>query len=451
MICKRLISENTNSRGLLLLGGKWNPSTHPRDHINSILAALKLYLRELPDSLFPRKYYSLALRAIRETSDAPVQAYRLRVCIHGLPKPNKDTILFLSNFFHRVASHHKENGTDAAALARIFAPYILRPPPSNTAAPHPDRVHIAADQDDTALVVRRLIEEAPFLFKTSQRPLSSVESTAVPTNSTIQARALYPYAGGSKWLLPLQKDDVVDVLDIKNEDGWVKVAMNGETGYTPLSYVQIVPIQPPSDDPLQRTPYPSEFTTESVGVPKPDPSAVLSPPRLFALSPDNPAMYSSPDLSHLAHLHKLPPPPPLTPGLFPSGADSIPPPIDLSTLPSPLNLPSPLSSSTPHLPTPLSPHLISPRGLSNSVPSLPALPPSLHTPVLPSTKSNSFNNSVLPTSSNSAPASATASPVPHAADHPITAPVSFPPLFLFLSFPFFLAFIFHFLLLLWDC
>lgn len=379
---------------------------------------LKLYLRELPDSIFPRRYYSLALRIVRETTDPSLQAYQLRVCVYGLPKSNKDTILLLSNFLHRVASHHRENGADATTLSKVFAPYFIRPPPSNTTAPHPDRVHIPGDVESVAHVMRRFIEEAPFLQKTSPRPLSSTEASVAPTTSPIQGRALYPYAGGSQWLLPLQKDDIVDVLDIKNEEGWVKVAMRGESGYTPLSYVQLVPIQPPSDDPLQRTPYPSELTTESVGVPKPDPSAIKSP--RLPLANETSAHFSSPDLSHLAHLHQLPPPPPIN-TIFPTG-DSIPPPIDIASLPSPINIPSPLSASTPHLPpsAPLSPHLISPRGLSNSVPSLPALPPGLSTPSLssvPSTaKSASFNASVLPASSST-------SNLHNSDPHP--APVSF--------------------------
>jgi type II secretory pathway component PulM len=187
----------------------------------------------------------------------------------------------------------------------------------------------------------------------------------------------------------------------------VKVSKSTGTGYTPLSYIQVLPGQPPNDDPSQRVPYPSESPSEPTGVPKPVPIGALSPRLTFPLSPEH-ASFSSPDLSHLAHLHKLPPPPPLNHDFFPH--DSIPPPLDPGSLPSPTSLPSPLSASAPHLHAPLSPHLISPRGLSNSVPSLPALPPNLVPPttIVSQSKSNSFNNAVLPP----APAEH-AAPAPH--------------------------------------
>lgn len=358
--------------------------------MHSIAAVLKVFLRELPEPLFPSIYYSLATRIMREKPDPVHQAYHLRVCVYSLPKPNRDSILFISNFLHRVAFNHKENEVDASTLAHIFAPYIFRPPASTS---H-DKVCIPADREYVAGIMRRLVEDAPFFFKTIPRPPGSPEGTSAPAASFIQGRALYPYPGGSKWLLPLQKDDIVTVLDIKNEDGWVKVAMRGESGYTPLSYIQLIPISPPADDPHQRAPIPSEsdpVVGESVD--RATPRYVTSP-HLLPLSPES-KQFSSPDLSHI---HTLPPPPPL---VFPPGTDaSIPPPIDLSSIPAPA-IPPPhpsLSSSDPVHPLPPPPLTnISPRGghLSNSVPSLPALPPQL--PQRSPTKSFSFtNNTVLP-------------------------------------------------------
>eukprot|EP00026_Physarum_polycephalum_P001095 Phypoly_transcript_01096.p1 GENE.Phypoly_transcript_01096~~Phypoly_transcript_01096.p1 ORF type:complete len:1113 (-),score=285.59 Phypoly_transcript_01096:143-3481(-) len=365
--------------------GTWSASRHQRDDMHSIAAVLKVFLRELPEPLFPSKYYSLVLKIIRDVPDPVHQSYHLRVCVYSLPKPNRDSILFISNFLHRVAFNHKENGVDASTLAYIFAPYIFRPPSPVSA----DRVCIPGDRDYLAMVMRRLVDDAPFFFKTIPRPPGSPEGTSAPSFSFIQGKALYPYPGGSQWLLPLQKDDVVVILDIKNEDGWVKV-MKGSVGYTPLSYVALIPLPPPSDDPHLRLGISPESDYAGGGeAPAPPPRNVTSP-HLLPFSPES-KQFSSPDLSHI---HQLPPPPPL---VFPPGTDaSIPPPIDLSYIP-PVNVPpplSPLSGSLQDLPPPiLHP---SPRGgLSNSVPSLPALPPAIPPRNSPS-KSSSFNNTVLP-------------------------------------------------------
>ena len=355
--------------------------------MHSIAAVLKLFLRELPEPLFPSKYYSLAMRIIREISNPVHQSYYLRVCVYSLPKPNRDSILFISNFLHRVAFNHKENEVDASALAHIFAPYIFRPPSPTIM----DRVCIPGDKEHVAMLMRRLVEDAPFFFKTIPRPPGSPEGTTAPPASFIQGRALYPYPGGSKWLLPLQKDDVVTVVDIKNEDGWVKVWMKGESGYTPLSYVQLVAIPPPADDPNLRTSIPSESdAVPGEMVDRGPPRNIIASPHLLPFSPEH-RQFSSPDLSHA---HNLPLPPPL---MFHGGTDaSIPPPIDLSSIPAPLSS-VPLSSSAPQgLPPPILHPSISPRGsLSNSVPSLPALPPTI--PQRTSSKSSSFS-SVLPAS-----------------------------------------------------
>lgn len=389
----------------------WNATSHQREDTHSIAAVLKLFLRELPEPLFPSRYYSLAMKVIREITDPVHQSYNLRVCIYSLPKPNRDSILFIANFLHRVAFNHKDNEVDASTLAHIFAPYIFRPPGSINL----EKVCIPADIEHAALLMKRLVEDAPFFFKTIPRPPGSPESIAAPSSSFIQGRALYPYPGGSKWLLPLQKDDVVTVLDIKNEDGWVKVARGAENGYAPLSYIQLVPLQPPADDPNLRVPIPAESDTahgdavHTQGNPPPPAQLVppphLTSPHLLPFSPHS-KQFSSPDLSHI---HTLPPPPPLV--VFPLGTDaSIPPPIDLSSIPAPDIPPphlSPLSASAPQILPPPPLNTISPRGtLSNSVPSLPAFPSQVN--IGSPSKSASFNNQVLPP--------------PPSLDHPIIHP-----------------------------
>lgn len=378
--------------------------------MHSIAAILKYYLRALPDSIVPSKYYSLALKIAREVVDPSQQAYEFRVLVYCFPKPNRDTILYLSNFLHRVAHSHKDNGSDARTLAHTFGPYFVRPPPTDP--PSPDHMVIPTDAESVALVVQRFIEEAPFFFKTTSRPNAAPKDNPnpQPTTSSLVAKALYPYAGGGKWLIPLQKEDKPVLLDIKNEEGWLKADLNGESGYIPLTYVNVIPLAPPSMDlprggisleydvgPLEPV-IPSQTPTLSRrdDLPQGKPrsftdSAHIMSPALGAPSPILSAKHhDSPALSHLP----LSPPPPLTtppPLHVPSHNDLLPPPMDIANIPPPItDLPSPLSTSLPtNIPAIFT---VSPRGHSQSA-SYPTLPPPTDapTPIMPANKSSSFN------------------------------------------------------------
>ncbi|KAK2894330.1 rho GTPase-activating protein 27-like isoform X2 [Channa argus] len=96
------------------------------EEIHVITGALKLFLRELPEPLFPFSCFDKFIAAIQ------VQDYNLRVSymkdlVRSLPLPNHDTMELLFKHLRRVIEHKDHNRMSVQSIAIVFGPTLLRP------------------------------------------------------------------------------------------------------------------------------------------------------------------------------------------------------------------------------------------------------------------------------------------------------------------------------------
>ncbi|GAM20647.1 hypothetical protein SAMD00019534_038220 [Acytostelium subglobosum LB1] len=229
--------------------------------IHTIAGLLKLYLRELPEPLFIWRYYSTFIKVIKN-QDHLQRMLHLRMLVYGLPKINREVLLYLMSFLNRISLNANVNKMTSANLAMIFAPNILRHQKESLSQIMEDSSHINS-------IIKSLIEEISYMSKMTSHLVSSQEDVPVPKlpqsdlpssridlttemvinqqhNEFLFARALYPYKSNGKTHLQFSKNDMITLLDIKSEDGWMKGEFSGRVGYFPASFVEIVATPPPT-------------------------------------------------------------------------------------------------------------------------------------------------------------------------------------------------------------
>ncbi|XP_029453660.1 protein FAM13A isoform X3 [Rhinatrema bivittatum] len=96
--------------------------------VNSAASLLKLFLRELPDSIITAalhpKFIQLYLDSINESE----MEAGLKELIQELPDAHHSLLKYLCRFLARVAEHHKENRMNIFNLATVFGPNFFRVP-----------------------------------------------------------------------------------------------------------------------------------------------------------------------------------------------------------------------------------------------------------------------------------------------------------------------------------
>lgn len=93
---------------------------------HSIAALLKLFIRELPDSLIPSSMYEAFLEAAAQT-EAAARAALLRRLITQLPPENRALLQRLLQLLVKVNEHSAENSMTAQNICICWAPNVLRP------------------------------------------------------------------------------------------------------------------------------------------------------------------------------------------------------------------------------------------------------------------------------------------------------------------------------------
>uniref|UniRef100_A0A3Q4ACL2 Rho GTPase activating protein 27, like n=1 Tax=Mola mola TaxID=94237 RepID=A0A3Q4ACL2_MOLML len=117
-VIQKLRHKADHEEQLDLDDGQW-------EEIHVITGALKLFLRELPEPLFPFSCFDKFIAAIR-------QYYSLRVSymkdlVRSLPLPNHDTMETLFKHLRRVIEHQDSNRMSVQSIAIVFGPTLLRP------------------------------------------------------------------------------------------------------------------------------------------------------------------------------------------------------------------------------------------------------------------------------------------------------------------------------------
>ncbi|XP_027132050.1 rho GTPase-activating protein 27 isoform X1 [Larimichthys crocea] len=127
-VIQKLRHKADHEEQLDLEDGQW-------EEIHVITGALKLFLRELPEPLFPFSCFEKFIAAI-QVPDYSLRVSYMKDLVRSLPLPNHDTmeLLFkhLRNVYSwisvsRVVEHKESNRMSVQSIAIVFGPTLLRP------------------------------------------------------------------------------------------------------------------------------------------------------------------------------------------------------------------------------------------------------------------------------------------------------------------------------------
>ncbi|XP_051995588.1 rho GTPase-activating protein 27 isoform X2 [Xyrauchen texanus] len=118
-VIQKLRYKADHEEDLDLEDGKW-------EEIHVITGALKLFLRELPEPLFPFSFFDGFIAAIK-MSDYNQKVSYMRDLVRNLPLPNHDTMEVLFKHLLKVVEHGESNRMSVQSMAIVFGPTLLRP------------------------------------------------------------------------------------------------------------------------------------------------------------------------------------------------------------------------------------------------------------------------------------------------------------------------------------
>ncbi|KAM6978135.1 rho GTPase-activating protein 15 [Tautogolabrus adspersus] len=96
------------------------------EDIHVVTGALKMFFRELPEPLFPFRFFQLFVDAVKiKESKRKVQA--VKKLIEEMPKPNKDTMKLLFSHLHRVLAFSRKNLMSTQGIGIVFGPTLMWP------------------------------------------------------------------------------------------------------------------------------------------------------------------------------------------------------------------------------------------------------------------------------------------------------------------------------------
>jgi len=95
-----------------------------QDTLNNVTGVLKLYFRELPDSLFTQELYSEFIEASK-TEDDRKRLVEIHELVNRLPDPNYLTLRYLVAHLDRVQANQKINKMGISNLSIIWGPTLF--------------------------------------------------------------------------------------------------------------------------------------------------------------------------------------------------------------------------------------------------------------------------------------------------------------------------------------
>ncbi|XP_034567626.1 rho GTPase-activating protein 27 [Notolabrus celidotus] len=118
-VIQKLRHKADHEEQLDLDDGQW-------EEIHVITGALKLFLRELPEPLFPFSCFEKFIAAI-QVPDFPLRVSYMKDLVRSLPLPNHDTMDLLFRHLLKVIEHKESNRMSFQSVAIVFGPTLLRP------------------------------------------------------------------------------------------------------------------------------------------------------------------------------------------------------------------------------------------------------------------------------------------------------------------------------------
>ncbi|TSM60532.1 Rho GTPase-activating protein 15 [Bagarius yarrelli] len=96
------------------------------EDIHVITGALKMFFRELPEPLFPFRFFEMFVEAIKH-KEHKQKIVALKKLVHQLPKPNQNTMKILFHHLQRVLTKSQQNLMSSQGLSIVFGPTLMWP------------------------------------------------------------------------------------------------------------------------------------------------------------------------------------------------------------------------------------------------------------------------------------------------------------------------------------
>ncbi|XP_062862467.1 rho GTPase-activating protein 15 [Trichomycterus rosablanca] len=96
------------------------------EDIHVITGALKMFFRELPEPLFPFRFFDHLVEAIK-TKEHKQKIQEIKKLIHQLPRPNHNTMKLLFHHFRRVLTKSRQNLMSTQGISIVFGPTLMWP------------------------------------------------------------------------------------------------------------------------------------------------------------------------------------------------------------------------------------------------------------------------------------------------------------------------------------
>ncbi|XP_076849532.1 rho GTPase-activating protein 15 [Brachyhypopomus gauderio] len=96
------------------------------EDIHVITGALKMFFRELPEPLFPFRFFDQFVEAIKTKEDRQ-KIQVLKKLVHNLPRPNHNTMKLLFHHLQRVLTKSRQNLMSSQSVSIVFGPTLLWP------------------------------------------------------------------------------------------------------------------------------------------------------------------------------------------------------------------------------------------------------------------------------------------------------------------------------------
>lgn len=96
------------------------------EDIHVITGALKMFFRELPEPLFPFRFFNHFVEAIK-SKERKEKVQALKKLAHQLPKANHNTMKLLFHHLQRVLSKSRQNLMSSQGISIVFGPTLMWP------------------------------------------------------------------------------------------------------------------------------------------------------------------------------------------------------------------------------------------------------------------------------------------------------------------------------------
>ncbi|XP_036401367.1 rho GTPase-activating protein 15 [Megalops cyprinoides] len=96
------------------------------EDVHVVTGALKMFFRELPEPLFPFRFFEPFVEAIK-TKDYKQKVQAVKKLVKQLPKPNHDTMKLLFRHLQRILTKSSKNLMSTQGIGIVFGPTLLWP------------------------------------------------------------------------------------------------------------------------------------------------------------------------------------------------------------------------------------------------------------------------------------------------------------------------------------